>query len=126
MFIAAMLMVCEVKVESRTVFGASGALFLLLKKQTVATFSSGQRASSALMRKVLRFIYELPGGPQRVVGNAKELLAIAVPSMVQDNGQLKMTKQEILDSGKVNRLFAYPASAKGEPLLLPEAPEAPE
>jgi hypothetical protein len=92
MFVAAMLMVCD--------------------NVTIATFSSGQRASSGLMTQVIRFVYEL-GGEKRVVVSNEECFQVALPSTIDVNGNRLESKLAIKNAGKVNKLFAYPASAKG-------------
>lgn len=94
MFIAVILFVCE------------GC--------TIATFSFGQRASSSLMAKVKKNIMSLENGVNRIVSTQQECMQIAIPSMVDATGRLKHSAKHIIDAGKVNKLFAYPASTKGE------------
>lgn len=93
MFLAAMMMVCE--------------------KVVIATFSYGQRASSGLMSKVSKFIYELQGGKERIVIKNEELLAVVVPSCLSDHGERKDSKETIRNAQQMNRLYAYPSSAEG-------------
>jgi hypothetical protein len=94
MFVAAMLLVCACI--------------------TIATFSSGQRASSGLMTKVVKFIYEIPGGSKRIVTKNEECFFVATQDQLLPNGELKASKNVVKDSGRINRLFAYPASSTGK------------
>ena len=97
MFVVALLMVCDGK--------------------TIAIFSGGGRASTSLRNEVLRLLDEV-GGMDRLVHNRKELLSVAVPSAVNELGQLKYGKEYIKGAGLVNRLFAFPASVRGKSSCL--------
>lgn len=52
-------------------------------------------------------------GQGRIVASNEECFQVAVPDMVDAHGQRKQGKNAIRQSGKVNKLFAYPASSKG-------------
>lgn len=84
----------------------------------IATFSPGQRASTSLMNRCVEFFYQIsPQAQLRKCSKNEEEFAVAVPDMVQENGSLKYSKKNILESGRVNRLLAFPASSNGNNLL---------
>jgi hypothetical protein len=79
----------------------------------IATFSSGQRASSSLKSKVLSILTTL-AADHRIISNGEELLALATSAVIDSNGELSETKNTIRERGNVNKLWAYPASQKGK------------
>jgi hypothetical protein len=74
----------------------------------IAIFSTGRRASSALMAKIVKFVRALPGGNARIVSKNNEDLYVATTAVVN-----KSSKSEAKDAESTSHLMSFPANAAG-------------
>lgn len=99
------------------------AMFVLVAalecvKIDIAVFAQNQRASTSFKKYVLQLADEL-GVSNRIIDNNEQLLTLARPEYVDAQGRLTLSKTQIRTKMGLNRIFCYPASAKGNSLLLP-------
>lgn len=86
----------------------------------VAVFSTGKRASSALMLAIKDLLTSLPGGRDRILRQNQEQLFIAPDTVAggdntvkNDNKKNASTEAKLLDKN-VSRLYCFPASVAGQ------------
>ncbi len=85
-------------------------------KIDIAVFAQNQRASTSFKKYVLQLADEL-GVSNRIIDNNEQLLTFARPEFVDAQGKLTLPKSQIRTKQKLNRIFCYPASAKGNPFF---------
>lgn len=79
----------------------------------IAIFSTGRRASYALMAKIVKFVHLLPGGSGRIVSQNKEDLYVATAAVVN-----KKSKSNAKDDESTSHLMSFPANAAGKHLRM--------
>jgi hypothetical protein len=86
---------------------------------TIAVLAPVLDTASELLAKIVEKFLQLPGCQNRIVEDNKKHVEIARPSEVDEHGELKSSKGDILSRRAVNRLVAYPANPDGtSPVVL--------
>jgi len=80
----------------------------------LAIFSPLGSTSSELASKVIEKLLELPGCHARVVKSNTKRVEFARPSEVNELGELKHSKADIIKRHAVNTIAAYPANPDGK------------
>jgi hypothetical protein len=80
----------------------------------LAVFSPGSRASSSLMKLVLKFAKSIPGAAQRLCGGNKERLFIAARERAEGQGVQSNFSKDLQTQADTSELSCFPSSTKGQ------------
>lgn len=76
---------------------------------SLCIFSTGQRASSALMREIKRLLSKVPNGAQRIVRQTEELLFVSPTPRDPSLGVNSASTRDLANNSDVSKLYSFPA-----------------
>jgi len=79
----------------------------------IAIFSTGKRASQAMMQKIVVFVKKLKGGAERIVARNDEHLYIAASAQLDAKGNAKKLGRDCKDDATTSHLMSFPANENG-------------
>lgn len=80
----------------------------------IGIFSTGQRASSSLMRMATGFLNEIPGAERRVVKSTDKDLFVSLEPLPDGSSQRSLIAQQHCLLPSTSKLHSFPSSVEGE------------
>lgn len=98
-----------------------GSLLLCIPGLTIAVFSTCQRASTAIMKLVLKIMSGIPDTARRILANNKETLQIGETALPAGVGPNSAMAKKMANTPGVSVLNCFPASENSKCLYLFQA-----
>lgn len=85
----------------------------------IAAYSTGKRASGALLGWMIRFMKFIPGSMRRIIKKNHEELFLAANELPANQGPGSAKAKEAESAEDTSRIYSYPSSVNGK-LLIPK------
>lgn len=79
-----------------------------------AVFSPGKRASTSLMKLVMKFLKNIPGALKRIAGQSDERLYVSARELADGVGVMSQHAKDLHTAADTSELCCFPSSTKGQ------------